>query len=280
MGLIDFLLNLAGLLLWLNWLSIRYDPLARPAAATLAGTLRKAGNPRGRRWTLAAGLLGLILARAILYWHIGAAVNWSPSLRLGAITLSFPCEFFDRMLLFSALSFLTVLGIFYVWLLLLSFLGDRGSESDPFLRLARAHLGGVARWPWPLRLLLPLVIIAAAWLALSPLLTGLQIIPPPQSWPHRFEQASVVGLGAYLAWKHLIAGLLALHILNSYVFLGNHAFWTFLTVSARSLLKPLRWLPLQLGRVDFAPLVAVALVFLLAEFGERALTRLYAELPL
>jgi uncharacterized protein YggT (Ycf19 family) len=280
MSLIDFILNLAGLLLWLNWLSLRFDPLTRPAAATLAGTLRKADNTRRRRWTLAAALAGLLLARALVYWHIGSAVNRPVSLRLGVITLSFPCDFLERMLMFSALSFMTILAGFYIWLLLLSFLGGRGGESDPFLRLARAHLGVVVRWPWPVRLILPVAVVALLWLALSPALAGMHIVPPPLSWTHRLQQAALLGLGACLAWKYLIAGLLVLHILNSYVFLGNHPFWTFITMAARSLLKPFGRLPLQLGRVDFAPLVVLAVVFLLAEYGGQSLTQLYARLPL
>ena len=39
MGLIDFILNLAGVLLWLGWRSIRFDPLGRSTPATLVGTL-------------------------------------------------------------------------------------------------------------------------------------------------------------------------------------------------------------------------------------------------
>jgi uncharacterized protein YggT (Ycf19 family) len=281
MDLIDFLLNLAGLLLWLNWLSVRFDPLARPTAATLAGTLRKAGYPRGRRWRLALALGGLLLGRTLLYWHIGTAVNWFPSLRLVAITLSFPCDFysFDRVLLFSGLSFVVMLVAFYSGLLLLSFLRERTPEGDPFLRLARAHLGWVARWPWPLRLILPLLVAGGLWLALQPLLTTLAILPRPVSGPHRLEQALLIGLGAYLAWKYFIAGLLTLHIVNSYVFLGNHAFWNFVTVAAHGLLRPLQRLPLRMGRVDFAPVLGLALVFVLAEFGSRGLTQLYARLP-
>src|SRR3990172_8127678 len=139
MGLIDFTLNLAGLLLWLHWLSIRFAPLARPAAATLAGTLRKAGPARVRRWMFVAGLALLLGARAFFYWQIGAAVNWTPKLTLGVITLSFPLsfrwDFFGLMLFYSLLSFVAVLAPFYLWLLLLSFLGGRGSEGVPFPRL-------------------------------------------------------------------------------------------------------------------------------------------------
>lgn len=285
MALIDFILNLAGLLLWLNWLSIRFDPLARPSAATLVGTLRKAGHARTHRWVFIAGLVTLLLVRAFFYWAIGSAIAWSPNLVLvGDIKLYFPLSaaayYLGLTALYSVLSFGRFLVGFYTWLLLLSFLGERGCDGDPFLRLARAHLGPVARWPWPVRLALPLFGVALAWLAIGPLLTWLELIPGTASWEHRLEQATLIGAGGYLSWKYLIGGLLALYILNSYVYLGRHPFLAFITAASQSLLKPFRPVPLQISKVDFAPLVAVAIVFLIAGFGGLALTRLYGLLPL
>jgi len=45
MSLINFILDIAGLLLWLSWRSIRFDPFTRPTPATLAGTPTPAGTP-------------------------------------------------------------------------------------------------------------------------------------------------------------------------------------------------------------------------------------------
>ena len=87
----------------------------------------------------------------------------------------------------------------------------------------------------------------------------------------------VVGLGSYLSWKYLIGGLLALHLVSSYVYLGNQPFWHFVAPTGRNLLRPLRRVPLRLGKVDFAPLVGIALVFLAAEFAERGLSQLYKQ---
>ncbi len=67
MGLIDFILNLAGLLLWLNWRAAKADPLGKSKPATLIGTLRRA-EP-GKRGALAsAGGAGrpAVAARAVL----------------------------------------------------------------------------------------------------------------------------------------------------------------------------------------------------------------------
>ena len=65
MGIIDFILNLAGLLLWLNWRSIRFDPLAKRRPATLMGTLRPASPQKNQRWHLLVFIAGLLLLRAL-----------------------------------------------------------------------------------------------------------------------------------------------------------------------------------------------------------------------
>src|SRR5258708_22850652 len=105
MALIDFILNLAGLLLWWSWRSAPFDPTVKTSPASLAGTLRRAAPRRLQRWHFLIGLAVLLFFRALLYWQIGPAVNWTPTLRLGAIALSFRSDFFCRMLAFSLFSF-------------------------------------------------------------------------------------------------------------------------------------------------------------------------------
>ncbi len=278
-AVIYFILNLAGLLLWLNWRSLGLDPLAKARPATLSGTLRRTAPRRLKGWHFLAGLAALLYFRAILYWQLGSAVNWVPDLQLGVIVLPFRSDFFPRMLLFSVLSFAVTLAVAYLWLLLISLVNGRVAEPDPLQKLMRLHLGRVDRWPWPVKLLLPWLVTAAAWLLLSVPLARWSIIPTDHSLKLRLEQAAIIGLGAYLVWKFLIGALLALYILSSYVFLGSHAGWTFVNSTARNLLKPLRRLPLRLGKIDLLPFVFIALVFAAAEFAERGLRVLYQRLP-
>ena len=271
MALIDFLLNLAGLLLWLNWLSVRFDPLAGASAATLAGTLRNTGKLSAHRWPFVAAIAALLLMRALVYYYIGSATDWSPKLHLGAITLSFRSDFFHMMLTYSVLGLAVMLACFYMWMILLSFLGGRAGEADPFLRLARAHLGWMGRWPWPARLVLPFTMAAILWLTLLPVLGWLEVVPHPGNWFTRCQQAALLGVGAYLSWRYLLVGLFALHLLHSYVYLGRHPFWSFVTLAARDLLKPLQRLPLRVDRVDLSPVAGIALILLLAYIAENGL---------
>jgi hypothetical protein len=305
MGYVDFILNLAGLLLWLNWRSIRFDPLGRRTPATLIGTLRRAEPQQLRRWHFPVVLTGLLLARAVIYWQIGSATKsvWTGTLDLGVIAPAFVSNSFIRMVLFSCLSFGIMLGVFYLWLLLLSILA--GPVNPPFHRLVRVQLGGIDRWPGWLKGCLPLLITSLLWWLASWPLAWLQIIPPSVTPAHRLEEALVIGLGSYLIWKYLAGALLALHLLNSFIYFGRQSFWNYIDVTATALLQPIRQAGSALGRIagSFLPgafagrkgnahlspalrltltllldVGAIALIFLLAGLAERGLLVLHGKL--
>jgi hypothetical protein len=280
MALIDFILNLAGLLLWLSWRSARFDPLAQSRPASLIGNLKPTESPTWRNWHFLAALAILLLMRSWLYWQIGSAVDWTPSIGLGAIAVSFRSDFFSRMLLYSLLSFGAALTVLYSWMLLLSAINARNSEALPVQRLVRLHLGRVDRWnPW-FKVILPMVGVGLAWLPLSLLLAKLNVIPAPVSNAHRFQQAVIIGCGTYLTWKFLLGALFAAHLVSSYVYFGSHSVWDFVAASGNNLLRHLEWAPLRLGKVNFAPIVAIAVVFFASEAAERGLTYVYRLLPL
>ena len=168
-----------------------------------------------------------------------------------------------------------MLGAFYLWLILLSAVNARVPDADPLQRLVRAHLGVVERCPRFIKWFLPLLLAGLAFLALHPLLARLGVIPAMKNRNHLLEQAAVIGLGSYLTWKYLIVGVLLLHLLNSYVYLGNSPLWAFINATAHGLLAPLSWLPLRVGRVDFGPPLAIVLTLLAGELAARGLPALY-----
>ena len=278
MGLIDFILNLAGLLLWLNWRAAKADPLGKSKPATLIGTLRRAEPGKARRWHLPAALGGLLLLRALFYWQIGSALKpaWAGTLDFGVIAPSFVSSSFWRILLFSIFSFARMVGIVYLWLILLSILVG----PMPTHRLVKIQLGNIDGWPRWMKFLLPLALVGLLWWLASWILAWMGIIPKPISAMHRIEESLVIGLGSYLVWKFLIATLLVLHLLNSYVYFGKNPFWNYVNATARQLLRPLEKVRLRAGRADFAPIVGIALVFLLAELGGRAIIYIYGRLPI
>jgi hypothetical protein len=271
MGLIHFILDLAALLLWLNWRAKPYDALAAATPATLVGTLRRAESRPVKRWYFLAALIGLLLLRAVLYRALGPALNWTGQLNLGVTSLAFKSDLFDRMLLFSVLSFAVTLVVFCFWLLLLAILGRGDRESISPVRLARAQLGFSDGWPVWLKLLLPFLTGFTSWWALTWPLSAWSLIPSPGSEMVRLAQAGLVGLGSYLAWKYLVLALLGLHLLHNHVYFGPNPLWSFVDQAARLLLAPLRFLPLRLARLDLAPVVGIGLVLLFTHGAEHGL---------
>jgi uncharacterized protein YggT (Ycf19 family) len=279
MGVVDFILNLVGLWFWLNWRSIRYASAALPISTPLLATLKPTESRPRRRWGSLAALGVLLLFRSVLYRQVGAAANWLPHLRLGVLSLPFDSQSPGRMLLFSLLSFGMVLSLFYLWLMVLSLVNRNAPDNDVMHRLVRFQLGWLDRWPPAVKLLLPPAVAGLFWFALAPLFTELSILPPAESIWHLLAQALVMGLATLLAWKFLIAAVLGLHLLISYVYLGQSPLWHYVTMTARRLLVPLTWIPLRIGRIDFAPVLAIAVALLAAEAFEYGLTALWTRLP-
>jgi uncharacterized protein YggT (Ycf19 family) len=279
MGIVDFILNLAVLLLWVKWRSLPFDPIHTRTPATLVGTLRRAEPSHFRRWHLLVAIALLLLGRAGFYRLLGPALHWSGSLDFGVITLWFRSDLFGRNLAFSICSFGLTLGVFYLCLLLLSLLNTKPAEAEPIQRLVRIPLGAIDGWsPWS-KIISPFVTASLIWWLASWALAWQEVIPRPVSAAHRIEESLLIGLGSYLAWKYAAVTLLVLRLLNTYIYFGKHPFWNYVNTIALALLAPLRKIPLRAGRADFAPVIGIALVILLAEAAQRGLVYFYSHLP-
>jgi uncharacterized protein YggT (Ycf19 family) len=267
MSLIDFILNLVGLVFWLSWISPDPQERLTGSAATLAGTLKRANTPNPMRGRVYAGLVlpVLLVVRGGVYYLAGRASDWTPVLELGVVTLHFRNGWLSHMLLFSVLSFGLTLVVFYSWLLLLSAVNHNLPDTDAFQAQVRGFLGSLDRWPRVIKLALPFIGCGLLWIAWHPLLVLVKIVPAARSQTMLAGQGAIIGCMSYLGWKYLIVGLLLVHLVNSYVYLGNQPFLGFINGTSRNLLTPVRWLPLRIGKVDFSPLVGIALVFLLSE---------------
>jgi len=276
------------LLMWLSWRSVQFDPLTKRRPATLLGTLRPAQPSRWQQWHLLALIAALLIVRAGLYWLIGSADNWVGRLDFGVVAIPIPfhshlSDLFFRISLYSGLSYGLALGLVYIWLLLLSILAG----PDPIHRLVRVQLGAIDGWPRWVKALLPMLLGATCWWLATWLFAGLEVgngshthyMPRPISATQRLESALIIGVGSYLVWKFVIGILLTLYLLNTYIYFGKHPFWDYVNATARTLLLPLRQIPLRFGTVDFAPVAALAITFLVAEQAQKWLGWLYGHLP-
>jgi uncharacterized protein YggT (Ycf19 family) len=265
MGLIDFILNLAGMLLWFSWQSRRADPLRITAAATLVSTLRAAEPRRLPRWPYLAGLISLLLLRALLYRQIGSPADWTPKLDLYVVLLSFRSSHLAPMLLYSLLSFAQVMLVFYFWIAFFVTVNHGVAEPDPILKLIRYQCGAFARWHWAVQVIFPLLAVALLWLALFPLLAWAEVVRPFRSFPQLLGQAGLVTAALATTLKAPLCAVLFVHLVSSYIYLGRSPVWAFVTGTSRRLVTPLRVVPLALRSVDFAPLVGVVVVLLVLQ---------------
>jgi len=279
MNRVDLLLNLAGLLLWIEWRAVRFGaPVA--AAGSISGVLKHAVTRRTRRWLYLGALLALLAIRCGFYWRVGSQLDWVPFLDLGAIHLPFNSVSLERMALYSALSFGIVLAVFHLWLLLLSMVNQSAPDSDPWQRMVRQNLGWIESWPIALKLAVPILLVGSLWWVASPSLVDQGMTAAPSSAAHLAQQSVLVGLGTLLAWKYLVTGVLFLGVLNTYLYLGTWSVWAYVQTTSRNLLRPLQLLPLRIGRIDFIPVLGLALAWLLFTYAEIGLNRLFGRLPL
>lgn len=275
MSLIDLLLNLAALLLWFQAKAFQKRSRQRSPFSVVPAS---SAPPIHRvRWLIAAGVF--LFVRGLFYWYVGSRLHWTPAIELGPVSLSFRSDFLTRIILFSVLSFLLTFGVFYSVLLFGVVLARKNLGSEPLLRWMRSQLGFLDRLPALILLLLPFAITGISWCLLEPPLVKLNLIPPPKSWAHLFEQALLIGASSLLIWKYFIATVLLLHLVNSYVYLGSGSLLLFVNTAGQRLLRPFRWIPLRIGPVDFTPLALVAALFLGAQFAARGLLWLYLRLP-
>ena len=105
------------------------------------------------------------------------------------------------------------------------------------------------------------------------------IIPNRFPAAHRIEESVVIGLGSYLVWKFVAAALLALHLLNTYIYFGKHPFWNYVNATAQTLLRRCKKSRCARARWISRRWWESSLIFFAAELAERGLVWLYARLP-
>jgi hypothetical protein len=279
MGLVDIILNVAALLLWLNWREMRQARREKPDRISLAGLLKYAGKPNQRQWWLILIIPIILLIRALIFQQVGPSLHWTPRLSLELVTLPFHSNFPGRMLSYSVLNFFLLLGRVYILLLFLSMVNRDVLENDAIQRWVRMQLGRVDRWPFWLQILLILVVAVASWFIVSPLLRHLGITPESHSHPRTAVEGLLLGISALLICKYLMIGILVLYVANTYIYFGRSPLWEFVQVTGQNLLWPVRFIPLLFGKLDLRPFVMLALAGGAAYGCELALEKIYFYLP-
>lgn len=278
MPILDLILDGIGLLLWMSWRMAIASPAEVPWHGTLLRTLRRASPTTWLHWGYPIILVLLLLLRGVFYHLVGPALHWVPHLDFGVVTIPCRSDWQGRMMMYSFLSFGQWLGAAYLWFLLLSVLTARVPEGNAFRHFVQVNLGWLERLPAVLKLLLPVVVVALVWSGLRWWFAQLGLMPPPGAPAHVIAQGGVLGVESLLAWQYLLVAILLLFLLHSYFYIGTSPFWIFIEGAGMALLAPVRRFRLRLGKFDFAPVVALALVFIAAHHGEPMLELLFRRL--
>lgn len=281
MGFLDLVLNIFAVWLWASWLMRVKTQNAGYRYGSVSNALNhpsKKQNRVGRHsgnWKMWVALLILLIARPLLYWDMG--LGWNAVLKFGAVSISFATTNLLAMQIFSLASFIQMLLIFYSWLLLLGIFnyGNNLNENNLAHKVIHCLVGRLGNWPVGIRLCLPAMVAMPLWFFFSLILEWTGIFPQQGSIKAIFHESLVMGLCAYLPWCHLLAGLIFIYFLNSYLFLGTSPVWNYLHAITRKLLAFLYMLPLTFGKIDFVPIVGLGITFLIYEYGCRWLSALF-----
>ncbi len=255
---VDLFLNLAALLMWLSWRGVGGNEAAG-AAGTILGNLRAAESRVQPRWGYLVGLVALLLARAMIYHQIGPSLYWNPGWSVGAVTISFRSDSLPRMLAFSFLGFGWFLVGLYTWVIGIVAFNRPPNDKDGVTRALRRRFPRIAALPPVVLVATPWLVIALLWIVIGGWCSWARLLPTVQGWPHLLEQAMVVGASGWCMWRWLVLGILALHFVNSYVYLGAHPVWDFVQQTGTRMCRPFRGL--RLGRADFSALPAALVYF-------------------
>jgi len=176
--------------------------------------------------------------------------------------LAFRSQALGTVALYSLLSFLRFALIFYFWLLVFLAVNRTSTQPDAITRLLRLHLGRMGGWPPLAQILVPCLLGALLWVCIHGLLVQTGVTARVNSTSHLAAQALLVGAALCFTLKWVILLLLLLHIVNSYVYLGNNPVWEFVSATSRGFLAPLDRMPLRIARVDLAPFLVMLAVVL------------------
>lgn len=277
MVIVDFILNIVGVLLWFHWCSLRFDPLAGTTARTLAGTLQRAEARKVRHWQAFGLLAALIVLRAWVYWQLSSAALWTAKVDVSMIVLVFRSDYFHLALLYSCLSFARVLAILYFWLIALAVI-NWTLEGDAVQRLIRLHLGRVAHLPRWMLVLLPCIAVGFGWISIHPLLVRAGLVAQVKSFGHLARQGLLVGTSMYFSLKYLLPTILLGYLVINHVHMGRSPLWDFVAATSHNLLRPLRAIPHKVGRLDILPLIAAVLILVLLDALPNYIEHRYPDL--
>ncbi|MCS1407500.1 MAG: hypothetical protein M2R45_00658 [Verrucomicrobia subdivision 3 bacterium] len=268
MEIVNILLNFVGLGLWVGAFVLPRYAVRSSRPLTLLSTLRSETPSGHERFLMVGFLIGLLGLRALGYWNFSTPGALPPSVDFGVLSVSFRLDSLVHMLTYSVSSFVVFIYLYHLWALGLSFTCRHGGRIDSIENLVNQQLGGVAFWHPGWKVLLSVVGGVGLWIVARSILIVIEALPRDWSFFVIVTQSAVVVASLWLSFLIVVIVVLFLHLLHSYVYLGEQAIWVFTDRIAKVYLLPFRRLPLLLGRFDFAPIFGILVFWFLYRLGD------------
>jgi uncharacterized protein YggT (Ycf19 family) len=253
---LHLILNLAALLLWIHW---RAGTMPRPKPVnSVIGPTPNLGPVFRHSWFFLVALLVLLGLRAVFYNQFGPGLDWVPSLNLIDQSPHFRSDYFPRALAFSVLSFARWLVALYFCLALLSAVRPDGKRATNWREFLKAQFGWLGNWSPVVHWIAALALAVGVHLGETHWMESLGVLTQSADPLRQIPTLIVLDLSAAV---YLMMLLLALYLLNSYVYFGEQNFWKNVDDSGRRLLKLFRAVPLVVRKIDLAPFIAFSLAY-------------------
>ena len=253
---LHLILNLTALLLWMHW---RAGTMPRPKPVNaIAGPTPRLGPVFRHSWIFLVVLVTLLGLRAVFYHQFGPGLDWIPSLDLLNESPHFRSDHFPRALAYSVLSFGRWLVALYFGLALLSTIHPNFDDSSQWPKFLKAQFGWIGNWPATMHWLTTLALAVGVHFGELKWMETIGVLSQPADIPRLLPILITLDLQAMV---YLTMLLLALYLLNSYVYFGEQNFWRNVDESGRRLLMPLRPIRMVVGKIDFAPVLALGIVY-------------------
>ena len=246
---------------------------------TLLSTLRSESPKSYGRFFLLAGLVLLIVLRAVAYWNFAPLGSALPAVDFGILSVSFKTDSLAHMLGYSVSSFVVFIYLYYLFVFGLSMTCRQRTRIDSIESLINQQLGAAAYWHPGLKLAVTGGVGALLWVLIGAGLIRIQAVPQAWSISVFLFQSPLVAASLWLTFFWVILCVIGLHFLNSYVYLGEKVIWGFIDETAKFYLSFFRNLPLLVGKFDFAPVLGFLAYWLLLRVGEAFFRLIFERLP-
>ncbi len=232
-------------------------PRPKPANA-IAGATPRLGPVFRHSWIFLVALVTLLGLRAVFYHQFGPGLNWVPSLDLLNESPHFRSDHFSRAFAYSALSFGRWLVALYFCLALLSTVRPNSDSPSQWSKFLKAQFGWIGNWPTSVHWLATLVLAVGVHFGELEWMKTIGVLSLPSDNLLLLPLLVTLDLQAMV---YLTMLLLALYLLNSYVYFGEHNLWRNVDESGRRLLMPLRPVRMVVGKIDLAPVLALGILY-------------------